>query len=40
MNTYVIALTAYAYALFGQDRVKSEQIMHELDKWAIIEGNN
>lgn len=38
MKTYALALTAYAYALYGQDPGKMDQIMNELEKRAIIKG--
>ena len=38
MSTYALALSAYAYSLYGQDSARRQQIMNELDKRAIADG--
>jgi len=38
MSTYALALSAYAYTLYGQDSTRRQQIMDELETRAIVEG--
>lgn len=40
MSTYALALSAYAYTLYGEGTARRQEIMDELEKRAIVEGMN
>ncbi|KAK2138612.1 hypothetical protein LSH36_2740g00009, partial [Paralvinella palmiformis] len=37
MSTYALALSAYAYTLYGEDSARRQQLMNEIDNRAIVE---
>ena len=36
MSTYALALSAYAYTLYGEDSARRQQLMNEIDNRAIV----
>ena len=40
MSTYALALSAYAYTLYGEDSARRQQLINELENRAIVEGTS